>query len=159
MLVCPPHDGHMEHFLEWCCFFKEVLLHSAGFHMSGPRGSSFSSSMKLRLKRPSGCVGCSVTPGKKYLHFGLSGNTMGARTPTKSKAYATEQHKCGFWDLSDFQLPIKLEAAKGSYCRLRKVGIWAWDDFCWFSFFSRLWGWRTVIFQPSDFYCISMEPN
>ena len=24
---------------------------------------------------------------------------------------------------------------------------------CWFSFFSRLWGWRTIILQLSGFYC------
>ena len=27
------------------------------------------------------------------------------------------------------------------------MGIWIWDDLGWFSFFSRLWGWETVIFQ------------
>ena len=31
-----------------------------------------------------------------------------------------------------------------TYSRLQKVGIWAWDALCWCSFFSRLWGWRTV---------------
>ena len=38
------------------------------------------------------------------------------------------------------------------YSRLQKVGIWAWDDFAWCSFFSRLLGWRAVIFQLSGFY-------
>ena len=27
------------------------------------------------------------------------------------------------------------------YSRLQKVGIWAWRDLGWLSFFSRLWGW------------------
>ena len=33
--------------------------------------------------------------------------------------------------------------------RLQKVGIWAWDSYGWFCFFSRLWGWARVIFQLS----------
>ena len=36
---------------------------------------------------------------------------------------------------------------------LQKVEIGAGDDFCWFSFLSRPWGWRAVIFQLSGFYC------
>ena len=40
-----------------------------------------------------------------------------------------------------------------SFSRLQKVGIWAWDDVCWLSFFSRLWGWGTVTLQLSGFYC------
>ena len=40
------------------------------------------------------------------------------------------------------------------YSRFEKVGIWAWDDLGWCSFFSRLWGWETVIFQLYSFYCI-----
>ena len=35
-------------------------------------------------------------------------------------------------------------------------GIVAWDDLGWLSFFFRLWGWGTVIFQLSGIYC-SME--
>ena len=35
------------------------------------------------------------------------------------------------------------------YRRLQEVGIFAWEDSCWFSFFSRLWGWRAVIFKLS----------
>ena len=38
-----------------------------------------------------------------------------------------------------------------------KVGIWAWDDLCWFSFFSRLGGWRKVIFQVSIASTVSSE--
>ena len=40
-----------------------------------------------------------------------------------------------------------------AYSRLPKNGIWDWDALCWRSFFSILWGWRTVIFQLSGFYC------
>ena len=39
------------------------------------------------------------------------------------------------------------------YSRLQKVGRWIWDELGWFSFFSKLWGWGTVIFQLSGFYC------
>ena len=47
------------------------------------------------------------------------------------------------------------------YSRLQKVGISAWDDLAalnmadsgWCSFFSRLWGCGTVIFQLSGFCC------
>ena len=35
----------------------------------------------------------------------------------------------------------------------KKVATWASDDLCWFSFFSRLSGWRTVKFQLCGFYC------
>ena len=34
--------------------------------------------------------------------------------------------------------------------------IWTWDDVCWFCFFPRLWGWRTIMFQLSGFYCVYM---
>ena len=37
--------------------------------------------------------------------------------------------------------------------RRQKVGIWAWDDSGWISFFSSLCGWATVILQLSGFYC------
>ena len=39
------------------------------------------------------------------------------------------------------------------YHRLQKVERLAWDDVCSFSFFSRLRGVRTVIFQLSGFCC------
>ena len=50
-------------------------------------------------------------------------------------------------------LPLRGTFGDRSPCStLQKVGIWAWDDLCWASFFSRLWGWRTVMFQRSGFY-------
>ena len=48
---------------------------------------------------------------------------------------------------------VHLKDTVGSYSRLEKVGIWAWDELGWFSFFSGLWGWRTVTFQLSGFHC------
>ena len=46
------------------------------------------------------------------------------------------------------------------YSRLQKVGIWAWDDLGWLSYFSRFWCWGTVIFLLCNFYCIIPEgPN
>ena len=40
------------------------------------------------------------------------------------------------------------------YTRLRKVGMWMWDDIWWVSFFG---GWRTVIFQLLGFFRISTQ--
>ena len=42
----------------------------------------------------------------------------------------------------------------GSYrAILGRIGMWIWDALYWLSFFSRLWSWRTVIFQLSGFDC------
>ena len=50
--------------------------------------------------------------------------------------------------------PPKKKSPIGSIqYRLQKVGRWGWDDLCWFAFLSRLWGWRTVIFQLFGLYC------
>ena len=38
------------------------------------------------------------------------------------------------------------------YSRLQKVGIFAWDELGWFSFFSKLSGWGTVFLQLYGFY-------
>ena len=50
-------------------------------------------------------------------------------------------------------MTMSLPTPNLGYSRLQKVGIWMWDVLGWFSFFYRLWGWRTVIFQLSGF-CI-----
>ena len=42
---------------------------------------------------------------------------------------------------------LQLKRPSTTYSRIQKVGIWAWDDLGWMSFFSRLWGWRTVTFK------------
>ena len=41
----------------------------------------------------------------------------------------------------------------GIWCRLQQVGRSAWDDSSSLSFFFRLWGRRTVIFQLPASYC------
>ena len=46
---------------------------------------------------------------------------------------------------SKFVYPLRLSSFSMQltcYRRVQKVGIWAWDDLCWLSFFSRRWGWR-----------------
>ena len=56
------------------------------------------------------------------------------------------------------EVPSSFQGIKWVYTSLQKVGIWIREVLCWFSFFSRFWGWRMVIFQPSGFYCIGI-PN
>ena len=48
--------------------------------------------------------------------------------------------------------PLGLRTSRVWNCSgLQEVGIWAWDNFCWFSLFPTLWAWGTVIFQLSGF--------
>ena len=42
------------------------------------------------------------------------------------------------------------------YSRLRKVGIWAWDDVGMCSFFLSFWDQRTVIFQLSGLFAVAV---
>ena len=43
------------------------------------------------------------------------------------------------------------------YSRLQTVEKWAWEVLYGFSFFSRLWVWRTARFQHSGFFCMEFE--
>ena len=39
--------------------------------------------------------------------------------------------------------------SRSRYSRLQKVGIQVCENLCWFSLFSRLWGWGAIMFQLS----------
>ena len=51
-----------------------------------------------------------------------------------------------------FNRALQSHVRAGASSRLQKVGIWAWGDSWWLSFFPRIWDWRMVIFQ--QFWCL-----
>ena len=67
---------------------------------------------------------------------------------------------CGLW-APRYVHPVRNHGAvqrpSCPYSRLQNAWNTGLDDLCWWSFFSRLWGWRTVIFELSGFYCMALS--